>query len=333
MISSVAIVTARDASSRWDAGRIDLSRSCIEPTRSGSSDDDPAGQGGSKFSLPVALCPPTFTAAHIGVSVRDDFAERDARPPGVELKNDLEPSRWIASRLLPWDGQSGTCVANRVPTAYSAYIRILHPAGDRAHEEDRPVTWREISDWSGTTYHAAMQFPPDLQRPPTANRSAIYRRPICGRLEEGSLFGRIRSVVRLHDKYTLLARHLGGTRFWHYPASVSFIPDPGTDFGLSDLAARVRSSPMFEHPHRRYLLARSPWSSVVELCRVPLGITSNLVWPDNRTRCLATEIDLDSTRVACDEECAAALLADGRLEALRIQPNDRLDPDGDVLNR
>jgi len=31
-------------------------------------------------------------------------------------------------------------------------------------------------------------------------------------------------------------------------------------------------------------------------------------------------------------ECANALLADDRLEALRVQPDDRLDFGGDVLN-
>ncbi len=48
--------------------------------------------------------------------------------------------------------------------------------------------------------------------------------------------------------------------------------------------------------------------------------------------CVATEIDFDSTVVAASEECAAALLADDRLEALAVQPEDRLAIGGDVLN-
>jgi hypothetical protein len=47
---------------------------------------------------------------------------------------------------------------------------------------------------------------------------------------------------------------------------------------------------------------------------------------------VGTEIDLDSTVVACSEACAAVLLDYEGLEALPVEPDDRLDIGGDVLN-
>jgi len=64
----------------------------------------------------------------------------------------------------------------------------------------------------------------------------------------------------------------------------------------------------------------------------PLSITPSLVWPDDRAWCVATETDFDSTLVGCSEECAEALVADERLEALQVPPDGRLDIDGDELN-
>jgi hypothetical protein len=117
-----------------------------------------------------------------------------------------------------------------------------------------------------------------------------------------------------------------------YPRSMSLMDDPGTDFGLTELAARVQAAPRFVHPSRGYLLARAPVFAGAELSRYPLGITPSLAWPDDHAWCVGTKIDFDSTLVAASEECAAALVADDRLQALRIHPEDRLDIDGDVLN-
>ena len=113
---------------------------------------------------------------------------------------------------------------------------------------------------------------------------------------------------------------------------MSFFGDTGTDFGLAELAARVQAAPRFEHPNRSYLLARAPVSAAAELATFPLNISPSLAWPDDRAWCVATEIDFDSTLVAASEECAAALLADDRLEVVQVQPDDYLNIGGDRLN-
>jgi len=99
-----------------------------------------------------------------------------------------------------------------------------------------------------------------------------------------------------------------------------------------DAAEAIKRAPVFHHPGRSYLLAKAPCTAICKLGRWPLGTTPNLVWPDDRAWCVGSEIDFDSTLVATSEECAAALLADQRLETVLVRERDRLDDGGDVLN-
>jgi hypothetical protein len=101
---------------------------------------------------------------------------------------------------------------------------------------------------------------------------------------------------------------------------------------LADVAQRVDDAPRFEHPGRNYVLTRTPCRSVCELNHSPLDVAPSLVWPEDRAWFVGSEIDFDSTIVAGSEECITALLSEDGLEVVRVEPEDRLDIDGDVLN-
>ena len=58
----------------------------------------------------------------------------------------------------------------------------------------------------------------------------------------------------------------------------------------------------------------------------------NLFWPADRSWCVATEIDVDSTVVAGSTALVEAVLARGDLEAWPVQPADLLSIDGDAVN-
>jgi len=55
----------------------------------------------------------------------------------------------------------------------------------------------------------------------------------------------------------------------------------------------------------------------------------NLFWPHDRSWCVATEIDLDSTVVAGTDELVRAMLAAPRLEAWPVAADDSLSGEGD----
>ena len=59
--------------------------------------------------------------------------------------------------------------------------------------------------------------------------------------------------------------------------------------------------------------------------------TPNMWWPEDRAWFVATEIDFDSTLVACTRSCALGLLACD-LEVMEVSAETRLDIDGDTVN-
>ena len=62
------------------------------------------------------------------------------------------------------------------------------------------------------------------------------------------------------------------------------------------------------------------------------GRCANLIWPRDRSWCIAAEIDWDSTLVACSTEIVDQLLADTRLETFEVGYHDDLSWYGDLLN-
>src|ERR1700722_2034390 len=252
-------------------------------------------------------------------------------PTDIVLQTDLSPSAWIAPRLLPW-GREGTPVASVVPTGYPAYVRVLHPASAPG-PLDPSVTWREVTDWSGRNYHSLMQF----QRIAEPIHPADRLRPFNGSPWTGNMslslctafYGFLSAWTTSPDCWLGIWEGRGGLNDMQATVFLGDEHDQGS--GLTVLA--VNKLPRFEHPMRRYLLARTPIASVPTLADWPLGVSPNLAWPDDHAWCVGSEIDFDSTLVATSTECAAALVSDDRFEAVTVQPGDRLDLFGDVINR
>ena len=123
-----------------------------------------------------------------------------------------------------------------VPTGYPAYVRVLHPAS-RAMEPQPDCTWREVTDWSGRTYHPTMQF----ERISVPRGSAKGPPPFSQPPRRGNMDEEMCAVL-----YDFLANWTTNTDTWlgiwegwgtfGYPRSMSFFGDTGTDFGLTELA-------------------------------------------------------------------------------------------------
>ena len=95
-----------------------------------------------------------------------------------------------------------------------------------------------------------------------------------------------------------------------------------------DLAA----APTVFLPNREYFLYRGPIEVVPRFEHLPGHLqTPNMWWPKDRAWFVATEIDFDSTLVACTRACGAALLGSD-LEVMEVSAETRLDIDGDTVN-
>ena len=99
-----------------------------------------------------------------------------------------------------------------------------------------------------------------------------------------------------------------------------------------ELARAAHRAPRFDCAERRYVLATAPASTLSHLGEPPLQVTPSLVWPPDRAWCVSTELDFNSTLIATTTQCADVLLADNRIEAVAVEPGDRVDDDGDVRN-
>lgn len=109
------------------------------------------------------------------------------------------------------------------------------------------------------------------------------------------------------------------------------------------LRARARRGPFLDWPERAMLLFSTSarelgdpgWPSEAGWVREIDGspaMTPQLLWPAGHEWALASEIDGDSTIVAGSAELVAAILADPRLEAFPVGPEDALTEDSDLVN-
>ena len=107
-------------------------------------------------------------------------------------------------------------------------------------------------------------------------------------------------------------------------------------FGLWDgfgfLSEAQRAGVSITAPHRRWLL----YGGAVEQLADSFDDSSfdqsaNLAWPEDRSWCLATEIDGECTLVSGSRELISAIRDEPSLEVRAVCPEDRLPRLGDVL--
>lgn len=104
---------------------------------------------------------------------------------------------------------------------------------------------------------------------------------------------------------------------------------PQAEPGTGILSREAATGPQLVLPGREYVCfeagisaftqeswpARAPW---IEDPKTSLPQSPNLIWPEGREWFLISEIDFDSTLVACSLTCAEALEAHPGIEAIRI---------------
>jgi hypothetical protein len=276
-------------------------------------------------------------------------------PEEVVLQDDLTPSEWILPRLLPsfLTDSDSMPVGAIVPSGYPAYVRVLHPANSGGR--DPSVPWRDVAALTDRIYHPLMQYRQIREPHPDANGPPAFSDPWEGQLTPEQCHALYATLavwtttpqtcwLGIWEGHGSLYAPSGGAvslatsmrpRRWRQrkKEQEDLNPEQAKSVASWEEAAKaVKRAPHFSHPARSYLLAKCPCATVCELDRWPLGITPNLVWPDDRAWCVGSEIDFDSTLVAASRDCANALLDDDRLETVEVRAEDRLDSGGDVLN-
>lgn len=259
----------------------------------------------------------------------------DHRPPAPAPN--ASAAEWIAPRLIEDFG----AVCRTIPTGFTAYARILHPAnpGTRA-----PMRWSELAQLNGKTMHALAQF--DRIATPAHSHSVTGREadidePLLGDLAADQLRA-LCAILRRHTPppqrcwYALWEGwgdlNGGGTVTWATNDGRRTPPAPPPQEWQLDLRAAT-----FELPGRRYYLFTGPLDDATRFGHWVtrdwfLPRSPNLFWPEDQRWCVASEIDFDSTLVAGGAELIADILHSEHLEAWTVTPHDSLAWDGDTIN-
>lgn len=286
---------------------------------------------------------------------------------GMELMPGTSSGDWLLARAGGW-----TQVGGVVGTGFEACARILHPASARRVDpsdtdewgiprtvEEGRWRWEDVAGRTGATMHPLVQWLAMTggEQDPELPGDWSVQSPEQGLLDTDLLAALTEHLAPATSTPQQLVAglwtghgelHDGGVRYVALvtDGEADELPDtaPVTEHAVPrDVRARALSGPFFDWPGREMLLfstsareladpswpraARWGWSEAWGA-----GMTPQLLWPAGHEWALASEIDWDSTIVAGSAELVAAILADPRLEAFPVGPEDALTEDSDLVN-
>lgn len=235
--------------------------------------------------------------------------------------DDVSAAGWLHEQL---GHAPPSVVTDLVPAGFDAYARVLHPAGDPAPGGRRLVRWRDVAAWSGrpltsqSPFHAVAMPEHEVGgAPPWAGTGP--RRGSLAPPDAGALI----SAVRRHT------RTPGSCWFclwdgYHTTGSSGAAEGQARDGRPPRRAEGQASAPSpIELMGRRYRLYRGPVECAsVQMTNGSVQQTANLWWPEDRSWCVASEVDLTCTYVGGSVELVRALVGDPGLEALEVAPDD-----------
>ncbi|MEV7646403.1 hypothetical protein [Arthrobacter sp. NPDC089319] len=237
-----------------------------------------------------------------------------------------------------------------------------HVGAGEFHLTSEQVSWTTVAEAFGTIMHPLAQFHRLIGSPQDAGNGVSdaagwrYFEPMPGNLDAGVLAA-VAGHLADHtttptDGVAAVWEGWGGltSSAGHAVLAASdgpkpagwgyFVPDGGPGSGI--LPKDVVNGPVLELPGRSYYLfgagtrsfARSGWPGVApwnDGSAVPQS--PSIVWPDDHSWVLVTEIGWDSTIVAGSLDLIKALASDPAIEALPIREGADLRWDSDNANR
>lgn len=265
-----------------------------------------------------------------------------------QAANSAVEADWVTKALA--DGLLGQCVSGIVPSAFEAYVAVRHPAWRCVCTEEnladlcsghgcgRPIRWSEVAQSDVPVVYGYALY--------TKGRKTLMRDTQYRRLQNGYW------VLEELPRRDLIPVLRPGDAWISGPSEGSLEPDLarilqsvlacetadavpcwfGIWEGFGWLTEAQRAAPLIEAPGRRWHLFRAPldhlerpfWDGFEHQ-------PANLAWPDDRSWCLATEIDAEVTYVGGSRSLIAAVLEEPGLEAVPARLDERLARLCDVL--
>ena len=264
-----------------------------------------------------------------------------------QAANSALEAEWLSKALS--EGEWGH-VSGIVPSGFQSYVAVRHPAWRcdcteqnlsvlrSGRELGRPVRWAEVAESDLPVVYGHVLY---AKRGITRGRNTQYRRLRDGDWVVDELPGaELLPLLRPGDAWITgpregslepdLARTLQSVlaRATEESAPCWF----GIWDGFGHLTEAQRTAPAIEAPGRRWHLFRAPLDHLERSFTDTFEHqTANLAWPENRSWCLATEIDAEVTYVGGSKELISAILEAPDLEAVPARLDERLAGLRDVL--
>ncbi|WP_432564451.1 hypothetical protein [Kineococcus sp. SYSU DK003] len=267
---------------------------------------------------------------------------------GLQAAADPAAGDWIAPRLCGGFG----AVCRTVPRGYPAYARVLHPVEPGPAVE--PTTWAGVCARTGRTPHALMQWEAITTPAPPPRSGTELVLSGEGRWDEVQVQRGTLAPQALGPLLDVLAPFTGEQGCHHAlwegwgwltgaSAFVTFSPAGGPQppaparAATPDVLEQALDASRLLLPGRDYLLFTGPLHAALDMGDQVTDEwfdpqSPNLLWPADRSWCLASEIDFDSTLIAGPVELIEAVLAVPALEAWPVGEDDELSAFADHLN-
>jgi hypothetical protein len=251
----------------------------------------------------------------------------------LELQNDLSPSGWVIDQIHDF----ATDVGSVIPDGFEAYARLFHPAIRIVDGEEVTVRWSEIAAANGRTVHPEMQWPhiSGVWEHSGENSPGLWDlEPDVGTMPR-------RYTDRLRD---LLAQYTSTSDrvwfcVWDGFGDLKILPGgsalltSGPPGGKRRRAQQPPPAPTLHLPNRAYYLLSGPIGGIGEsMCEEPHWQSTNLLWPEDRAWCVATEIDFAWTYIGGGTALIQALINDPALEAMPTQIHHGITYEADRIN-
>lgn len=252
----------------------------------------------------------------------------------LAASDEVKAADWIRDRVHPFAQDVGSVV----PAGFDAYARIFHPAWRSEVGTLIEVRWSEVAEWSGRTVHAEMQFH-SISMPIPARHTGPY--PWSGEPRLGVL-----SVQQASALIGLLAKHTSTPDhcwfclwdgYGYLTGAIAPLVARVSDHGYSGRPVPPRSAirpprPKLKTsrvrlPGRDYLLFTGPVAKGEGCVDGP-----NLWWPEDRSWCVASEIDFPYTYVGGSNKLIEEILAHRLLEALPATLDQGITAYSDAIN-
>jgi hypothetical protein len=226
--------------------------------------------------------------------------------PGAQLTSAAEVIQWPASRLTSWSDQADrqTVVSDVIPDDFDAYVRILFPFFSDELLDGKPVlykllTWNQTAIANGRQPHRLMDLVGIGPNHDDHLHGGTHAKMDLAAAQE-------RALLRV------LESHASSPRSW-------FLLWEGDYHGTVNLpdASLVEVD---QGSSLRYCAFRGPHKAWSDFWSYP-----RWWWPEDRTWCWQTGLDLDMTNCAYlggTHDCIEAILSNPVIEAVIAYPDD-----------